>query len=282
MKKPEPDVGVIGATTAAGSVSGAAGLGNGGVKINMTNQMTSLLPMRNTENVTDEIYPPVLVIGTKLDLLGPRSLRSLRRVNSRFNPISSYISNHYDNELSADNYPGVMMTPRSCISSVQFFEDTPSSSSASWNSLYHQNVYRNNNSQSSISSLPLSQPLLPPPTQRHQSVYVDLSDSQLSSLSSGDNKVWNFAAEQGFSEILLSCNSVASISPGSPQNVLLDRFFDEVINYKMFSMSMNCNLSPDVCRVKRRQVDSRDTSIVHNLLIIICNIFNQSMNQSFV
>ncbi|CAH8860986.1 unnamed protein product [Trichobilharzia szidati] len=300
------------ATTAGGIGGGTAFLGSSsssnGVKVNMTtSQMASLLPIRSTENnivnrffspiesltnnnnindTRDQIYPPVLVIGTKLDLLGPRTLRSLRRVTSRFDETiaspscilsSSYQHHQHRNEgVSPDNnysYPSIMMTPRSCISSVQFFEDTPQSSSssasiASWNS-----TYQHQHHQLTTASVPI-------PGFQHQpqsqSVYVDLSDSRLSStgLSSNsgcnNNKVWNFAAEQGFSEILLNCNSVASVSPGSPQDAVLDRFFNEVISYKMLSMSMNCNLSsPDLSRVKRRLVDSRD-----NINNIAGSLFN--------
>ncbi|CAH8871883.1 unnamed protein product [Trichobilharzia szidati] len=278
------------ATTAGRSGGGTAFLvssSSNGVKVNMTtSQMASLLPIRSTENnivnrffspiesltnnnnnnnindTRDQIYPPVLVIGTKLDLLGRRSLRSLRRVTSRYDEttatpscmLSSSYQHHHRNEgVSPDNnysYPSIMMTPKSRISSVQFFEDTPQSSSssasvASWNSTYqHQNIYRNS------SHHQLTTASVPSPGFQHQpqsqSVYVDLSDSRLSSsvLSSNsgcNNKVWNFAAEQGFSEILLNCNSVASVSPGSPQDAVLDRFFNEVISYKkMLSMSMNC------------------------------------------
>ncbi|VDQ10346.1 unnamed protein product [Trichobilharzia regenti] len=261
-------------TTAAGG-SGSAGVGGGtaflgnsnGVKVNLTtSQMASLLPIRSTENnivnrffspiesltnnnnnnnnnindVRDQIYPPVLVIGTKLDLLCPRSLRSLRRVTSRFDEasaLSSYMllsSSHHHQQyhrgdaVSSDNnycYPNIMMTPRSCISSVQFFEDTPQSSvssasvaaASSWNSTYHQHHQQ----QLTTASMPLSSFQH---QSQNQSVYVDLSDSRLSStVLSNDcnNKVWNFAAEQGFSEILLFLTTNGSIENHQGCTVLL-------------------------------------------------------------
>ncbi|CAH8570720.1 unnamed protein product [Schistosoma mattheei] len=279
-------------TTTSSYCGGVSSEKYGNLKANITNQMTTLLPILNTETlvsrsftsssesqtsnnnqhninyITNTVYPPILVIGTKFDLLSSHSRRSVNKFTSRFNLCTSpYIQNELP---SAGNYhPCVPMTPRSCISSVQFFGNTtPSSttsSSTSWNL-----TYRNNYANSSVgddreptSSMPQS---LSSPTQ--QSVYIDLSDSQkLSSsllTSPTNDKTWNFATEHGFSEILLNCNSVTSISPGSPQDLLLSRFFDEVINYKVFSMSMNCNLSPDLSRVKRRPVDSRNNMYKYN------------------
>lgn len=196
--------------------------------------MTTILPILNTETlvsrsftsssesqtsnnnqhninyITNTVYPPILVIGTKFDLLSSHSRRSVNKFTSRFNlSTSPYIQNELP---SAGNYhPCVPMTPRSCISSVQFFGNTTpstttslSSSSTSWNL-----TYRNNYANGSVgdvreptSSMPQS---LSSSTQ--QSVYIDLSDSQkLSSsllTSPTKDKTWNFATEHGFSEILL-------------------------------------------------------------------------------
>uniref|UniRef100_A0A5K4F2X4 Rab-like protein 3 n=1 Tax=Schistosoma mansoni TaxID=6183 RepID=A0A5K4F2X4_SCHMA len=309
LKRLETDIG--GVTAAADGIASTITTSNsycggvssekyGNLKANITNQMTSLLPILNTETlvsrsftsssesqtsnnnqhnlnyITNTVYPPILVIGTKLDLLSSHSRRSLDKFTSRFNP--STLPYVHQNELqSVGNYhPCVPMTPRSCISSVQFLENTTPltttsllSSSTSWDL-----TYRNNYANGSVDDRePKS--LMPQSlssSTRQQSVYIDLSDSQkLSSSSSSSllasptkDKTWNFATEHGFSEILLNCNSVSSISPGSPQDLLLDRFFDEVINYKVFSMSMNCNLSPDLSRVKRRPVDSRNNAYKYN------------------
>ncbi|CAH8615577.1 unnamed protein product [Schistosoma haematobium] len=303
LKRPEIDIGGVTAaadgitapiTTTSSYCGGVSSEKYGNLKANITSQMTTLLPILNTETlvsrsftsssesqtsnnnqhnisyITNTVYPPILVIGTKFDLLSSHSRRSVNKFTSRFNlSTSPYIQNELP---SAGNYhPCVPMTPRSCISSVQFFGNTTpsttslSSSSTSWNL-----TYRNNYANGSVgddreptSSMPQS---LSSSTQ--QSVYIDLSDSQkLSSsllTSPTKDKTWNFATEHGFSEILLNCNSVTSISPGSPQDLLLNRFFDEVINYKVFSMSMNCNLSPDLSRVKRRPVDSRNNMYKYN------------------
>nr|CAX73853.1 RAB, member of RAS oncogene family-like 3 [Schistosoma japonicum] len=293
LKKSEPDIdgGVVaGATAVSGATTISTGnngssFGCGGsVKVNMPCKITSLLPMSNTENVvnrlftppesqtnnntnnlnhiTNTIYPPILVVGTKLDLLAPRSLHSLQRVTSRFNSSTPYIHHESTNDKS----PCISMTPRSCVSSVHIFEDTLSTStSQSWNSSYHQPIHRKYNGcddddECRPTTSTMLQSSLSPKQQRHQSVYIDLSDSRLLSNSSTKDKEWNFATEQGFSEILLNCNSIASISPGSSQDLMLNRFFDEVVNYKMLTMSMNCNLSPDLSRIKRRPVDPRNNS----------------------
>lgn len=308
LKRPETDIGgataVADGTTATITTSSNyyGGVSNekcGNLKANLTNQMTSLLPILNTETLvsrsftsssesqtsnnnqpnlnymTNTVYPPILVIGTKLDLLSSHSRRSVNKFTSRFNP--STLPYIHQNELpSVGNYhPCVSMTPRSCISSVQFFENTPStttsllSSSTSWNLTYRSNYASGGVGDDLEPSSSVPQSLS---SSKQQSVYIDLSDSQRLSPSSSSSllasptkdKTWNFATEYGFSEILLNCNSVTSISPGSPQDLLLDRFFDEVINYKVFSMSMNCNLSPDLSRVKRRPVDSRNNTYKYN------------------
>ncbi|KAK4468036.1 hypothetical protein MN116_008213 [Schistosoma mekongi] len=292
LKKSESDIdgGVVvaatavsGATTVATSNNGSNSGCGGSVKVNMPCKMTSLLPMSNTENVvnrlftppesqtnnntnnlnhiTNTVYPPILVVGTKLDLLAPRSLHSLQRVTSRFSSSTSYI--HH--ELTNDNSSCIPMTPRSCVSSVHVFEDTLSSTSKSWNSSCQQPIHHkyngcDNDNECRPTTSAILQSSLSSKQQQHQSVYIDLSDSRLLSNSSTKDKEWNFATEQGLSEILLNCNSVASISPGSSQDLMLNRFFDEVVNYKMFTMSMNCNLSPDLSRVKRRSVDPRNNS----------------------
>ncbi|CAH8579741.1 unnamed protein product [Schistosoma intercalatum] len=304
LKRPEIDIGGVTAaadgitapiTTTSSYCGGVSSEKYGNLKANITNQMTTLLPILNTETlvsrsftsssesqtsnnnqhninyITNTVYPPILVIGTKFDLLSSHSRRSVNKFTSRFNlSTSPYIQNELP---SAGNYhPCVPMTPRSCISSVQFFGNTTpstttslSSSSTSWNL-----TYRNNYANGSVGDdrEPTSSMLQSLSSSTQQSVYIDLSDSQkLSSsllTSPTKDKTWNFATEHGFSEILLNCNSVASISPGSPQDLLLNRFFDEVINYKLFSMSMNCNLSPDLSRVKRRPVDSRNNMYKYN------------------
>ncbi|CAH8557440.1 unnamed protein product [Schistosoma turkestanicum] len=306
VKRPETDIGGITSAVSGATATITSGSNcNGGVtnekydnlKASTTDQLTSFVPIVNTETVvnrfftwselqttntnqsavnymTNTVCPPILVIGTKLDLLSSHSRRSVHKVTSRFNlSTSPYI---HQNELpSVGNYhPCVPMTPRSYVSSVQFFEDTtpsriPSllSSSKSCNLPYRNNYTSDNLNEDRHLTRTLPQSLS---SSRPQSVYINLSDSQRFSsspsllTSSTKDKTWNFAEEQGFSEILLNCNSVTSLSPGSPQDLLLDRFFDEVINYKVFSMSMNCNSSPDLSRIKRRPVDSRNTTYKYN------------------
>ncbi|TGZ61860.1 hypothetical protein CRM22_007744 [Opisthorchis felineus] len=170
---------------------------------------------------------PVLVIGTKADLLDSVSRQQLSKrtdMSPSYRTVSpSSLSSSFEcvGRLSGD-----CTVPRS---------GSILSRSASNDSLRHAN-----------------------PT---SSVYINLGAS--ASFSSGsrllrapaDKGSTNFSADHGFPEIILSCKSTAHLAPNSWNALLLDKFFDDVVRCKLCGTMGYGNISPESQRSRKLITD---------------------------
>ncbi|KAG5454644.1 Rab-like protein 3 [Clonorchis sinensis] len=170
---------------------------------------------------------PVLVIGTKADLLDSVSRQQLsKRVD--ISPTSRTLS------------PSSLSSSFECVGRLSGDCTMPRSGSvlsrsASNDSLRHTN-----------------------PT---SSVYINLGAS--ASFSSGsrllrvpaDKGSTNFSADHGFPEIILSCKSTAHLAPNSWNALLLDKFFDDVVRCKLCGTMGYGNVSPESQRSRKLITD---------------------------
>lgn len=185
--------------------------------------VASNVGLRYLDNKCDDVYAksnhssalpfPVLVVGTKIDLLDSTTrLQITKRTGEGSNGTacnvphgSAFSSNHH--QVDTQDASSVLMRP-------------------------HVNDAAR-------------QP-------RTGSVYVNLSGISPSSLLKGSSrKTEHLALEMGFPEILLCCNSASYIAPNSWNAVLLDRFFDDVVQTRLSGISSHGNNSPDTLRIRR-------------------------------
>ncbi|KAF5403889.1 GTP-binding domain protein [Paragonimus heterotremus] len=107
--------------------------------------------------------------------------------------------------------------------------------------------------QSASLTLPQSFPSESMMETRSASVFVNLNGPPNwlnAAKSSVDRNV-----DLGFPKIFLSCNSASSVAPNSWNAVLLDKFFDDVIQTKLSGTSSHGSHSPDAPKIRRSATD---------------------------
>ncbi|CAL8073085.1 unnamed protein product [Calicophoron daubneyi] len=141
---------------------------------------------------------PILVVGTKVDLLDSSSRRKINRWFTGRSSASSTSLPLYSSTADEVRSSATRIPPFSAYSPDG--EKTYSSGS----------VHINLNT-----------------TPPHLSKLAGSSKDPSSS----------FSAEQGFPELLLSCNSLTYLAPNSWNAVLLDKFLDDVVQYRLGGIS---------------------------------------------